>query len=77
MTDAEDREPAPDLPQTGRCMCEAIVFEVAEPLLGALYCHCHRCQQRTGSSYSVSALTVPGSHRAPCRARPALVGGER
>jgi hypothetical protein len=44
-------------------MCEGVRFEVTEPLLGALYCHCKRCQRRTGTAFSVSALTVPGSFR--------------
>jgi len=44
-------------------MCEGVRFEVTEPLLGALYCHCKRCQRRTGSAFSVSALTVPGAFR--------------
>jgi hypothetical protein len=42
-------------------MCGAIRFEIAEPLLGALYCHCTRCQRRTGSAFSVSARTQPGA----------------
>ncbi|HXV51893.1 MAG TPA: GFA family protein [Solirubrobacterales bacterium] len=42
-------------------MCEAVAFEVSKPLLGALYCHCKRCQRRTGSAYAVTALTEPGS----------------
>jgi hypothetical protein len=48
---------------TGGCMCGAVRFEVSEALLGALYCHCKRCQRRTGTAFSVSALTVPGSFR--------------
>ena len=51
----------PALPLTGGCMCEAVRFEVSEPVLGALYCHCKRCQRRTGTAFSVSALTAPGS----------------
>lgn len=50
-------------PLTGGCMCGAVRFEVTQPLLGALYCHCKRCQRRTGTAFSVSALTVPGSFR--------------
>ena len=50
-------------PLAGGCMCQAVRFEVSEPLLGALYCHCKRCQRRTGSAFSVSALTVPDSFR--------------
>lgn len=48
-------------PITGACMCGAVSFSVSEPLLGALYCHCKRCQRRTGTAFSVSALTAPGS----------------
>jgi hypothetical protein len=48
-------------PLSGGCMCGAVRFEISEPLLGALYCHCKRCQRRTGSSFSVSALTQQGS----------------
>jgi hypothetical protein len=46
---------------TGRCMCGTVRFEVRAPLLGAVYCHCKRCQRRTGSAFSASALTHPGS----------------
>jgi hypothetical protein len=48
---------------TGGCMCEAVRFELSEPLLGALYCHCKRCQRRTGTAFSVTALAAPGSFR--------------
>ena len=46
---------------TGRCMCGTVAFEVSEPLAGALYCHCKRCQRRTGSAFAVTGLTRPGS----------------
>jgi hypothetical protein len=42
-------------------MCGAVRFEVSAPLLGAAYCHCKRCQRRTGTAFSVSGLTEPGS----------------
>ncbi len=48
-------------PLTGRCMCGAVSFSISEPLPGALYCHCKRCQRRTGSAFSVTGLTQPGS----------------
>jgi hypothetical protein len=51
----------PVAPLTGGCMCGAVRFEVSEPLLGVLYCHCKRCQRRTGSAFSISGLTQPGS----------------
>jgi hypothetical protein len=42
-------------------MCEAVRFEVAKPLLGAAYCHCRRCQRRSGSAFAAVALAAPGS----------------
>ena len=36
---------------TGACMCGAVTFAVSRPLVGALYCHCKRCQRRTGSAF--------------------------
>jgi hypothetical protein len=51
----------PDLPLTGGCLCGAVRYEVTEPLVSAGYCHCTRCQRRTGSAASVSARAVPGS----------------
>jgi len=51
------------MPLTGGCMCGAVRFELTEPPRGALYCHCKRCQRRTGSAFSASAQVVPGSLR--------------
>ena len=52
---------APSL--TGSCGCGAVRFEVSEPFTDAVYCHCTRCQKRTGTAAAVSALAVPGSVR--------------
>jgi hypothetical protein len=38
-------------------------FQISEPLVSARYCHCTRCQHRTGTGASASAATVPGSFR--------------
>ena len=54
---------APTLPLTGGCMCGAVRYEVDAPLETALYCHCTRCQRRTGGSGSISARVEPGSFR--------------
>ncbi len=43
------------LPLTGGCLCGGVRFEVAEAPLGASYCHCTRCQRRTGTAASASA----------------------
>jgi hypothetical protein len=48
-------------PLTGGCGCGAVRFELSEPPLGAIYCHCTRCQRRTGSAASASARVAPGS----------------
>jgi hypothetical protein len=56
---AEDLSPIS--PLSGACACGAVRFAISEPLLGAAYCHCERCQHRTGTAFSVTALTAPGS----------------
>ncbi len=48
---------------TGGCMCGAVRFEIDRPLLSAGYCHCTRCQRRTGTAASCSGRTEPGSLR--------------
>jgi hypothetical protein len=48
---------------TGHCGCEAVQFEIDEPLAAAGYCHCTRCQRRTGGAASATARIVPGSLR--------------
>jgi hypothetical protein len=55
--------PGTELPLTGGCNCGAVRFEVSEPLVAALYCHCTRCQRRTGAGASANARTAPGSFR--------------
>jgi hypothetical protein len=50
-------------PLTGHCNCGAVRFEISEPLPSARYCHCTRCQRRTGAAASASAATIPGSFR--------------
>jgi hypothetical protein len=42
-------------------MCGGVRFEITEPLAAAVYCHCTRCQRRTGTAASASALAAPGS----------------
>ena len=44
---------------TGGCLCGGVRFELTEPPLGAGYCHCTRCQRRTGTGSSVQA-TIDG-----------------
>jgi hypothetical protein len=46
---------SPASPLRGGCGCGAVRFEIRAPFIAAWYCHCHRCQQRTGVTYSASA----------------------
>jgi len=51
----------PELPLTGGCACRSVRFEVVAPLVSANYCHCTRCQRRSGTAASANARTRPGS----------------
>jgi hypothetical protein len=53
----------PFAPLTGGCGCGAVRFEVTEPPLSASYCHCTRCQRRTGTAASANARLAPGSFK--------------
>jgi hypothetical protein len=48
---------------TGRYNCGAVTYEVTKPLVAASYCHCTRCQRRTGAAASPNARPVPVSFR--------------
>ena len=56
-------ETQPEMPLHGGCGCGAVRFEVTAPLESAKYCHCTRCQRRTGTAASASARPQPGSFR--------------
>ena len=53
-----------DLPLTGGCNCGGVRFEVTEPLVAASYCHCTRCQRRSGITER-----PPRNRRLPDRGR--------
>jgi hypothetical protein len=44
-----------DPAQTGRCLCGGVRFELSTPAAAAGYCHCRRCQKRTGGASSAQA----------------------
>ena len=54
---------AREFPLTGGCGCGAVRFEVSEPLVDASYCHCTRCQRRSGTGASANASPAPGSFK--------------
>ena len=48
---------------TGGCGCGAVRFEVTAPFVSAGYCHCTRCQRRSGTAASANARAEPGTVR--------------
>jgi hypothetical protein len=52
---------APFEPLTGGCGCGAVRLEIRSEPGPAIYCHCTRCQRRTGTAAAVSAMVAPGS----------------
>ena len=44
---------------TGGCLCGGVRFELTGPPADAGYCHCTRCQRRTGTAASASGRIVP------------------
>jgi hypothetical protein len=48
---------------TGGCLCGGVRYEISEPLVSSGYCHCTRCQRRTGAAASASGRVAPGSLR--------------
>jgi hypothetical protein len=55
--------PEVELPLTGGCGCGAVRWELSEVPGRAAYCHCKRCQRRTGTAAAPVALAQPGSFR--------------
>jgi len=51
------------LPLTGGCGCGAVRFELDAPPERAIYCHCTRCQRRSGTNAGASARIDPGTFR--------------
>ena len=58
-------------PLTGSCACGAVAFEVTQPFVTAGYCHCKRCQRRTGALWSFNAQ-VPAEGFAIVRGQEAV-----
>jgi hypothetical protein len=48
--------PSPEAPLAGSCACGTVKFQVTANFKTAGYCHCHRCQHRTGAPWSMNGV---------------------
>jgi hypothetical protein len=48
---------------TGACLCGGVRFEIDEPFVTASWCHCTRCQRRSGVHASAQGRVAAGSVR--------------
>lgn len=48
-------------PLTGGCLCGQVHFVITAAPRGLVYCHCKRCQRRTGTAFATGAITQPHS----------------
>jgi hypothetical protein len=48
---------------TGSCLCGTVRFEVTEPFVTAGYCHCKRCQRRSGTLWTLNGSVVASGLR--------------
>lgn len=53
--------PSPETPLRGRCLCGAVNFQVSAPFQTAGYCHCKRCQRRSGTTSTLNAKVAAES----------------
>jgi hypothetical protein len=53
----------PDAPLTGACACGAVRFELTAPFFTAGYCHCKRCQRRSGALWTLNGMIESGALR--------------
>ena len=70
-----------DLPLSGGCNCGEVRYKITQPVLTAYICHCHLCQKRTGSAFSMSIVVPAGGFQVvnglPARTERQLENGGR
>jgi len=49
------------LPLSGSCQCGAVTYSISADPLFTYACHCHSCQQRTGSAFSLGMVVLTES----------------
>jgi hypothetical protein len=50
--------PSAQEPLYGRCLCKAVRFAVNAPFESAGYCHCKRCQRRSGTTETLNGIVA-------------------
>jgi hypothetical protein len=48
--------PSPEAPLAGSCACGTVRFQVTSDFTTAGFCHCRRCQRRSGVPWSLNGL---------------------
>jgi hypothetical protein len=48
---------------TGACLCGGVQFEITSAPIAMTYCHCTRCQRRSGAAASAQIRIEPGAIR--------------
>jgi hypothetical protein len=52
-----------ELPQTGRCQCGKIRYEITEAPTLVYTCHCRDCQRLTSSAFSMRLVVAEAAFR--------------
>jgi hypothetical protein len=55
--------PTQDAPLSGSCACGHVRFAVTAPFSTAGYCHCKRCQRRSGTLYTLNGMVASGAFK--------------
>ena len=55
--------PSESSPLQGGCLCGGVRFEITAPFATAGYCHCTRCQRRTGTAASANGALPSAAFR--------------
>src|SRR4051794_27161668 len=53
--------PSPEAPLAGSCACGAVRFQVTSEFTTAGFCHCRRCQRRSGVPWSMNGMVDPAA----------------
>lgn len=56
-------EAAPNLPLEGSCLCGGVRYEILEPLLGVVNCHCSMCRKAHGAAFRTRATVKVAAFR--------------